>query len=49
MEKAYCVKCRTKREMLSPKTVNKSGRQFLTGKCKVCGTSMWRILGLAKK
>ena len=33
---AYCVKCRTKREM-------KDGRPATQGVCPTCGTKMFRI------
>lgn len=38
---AYCVKCKTKREMTAPKPeYSASGRAFTRGTCPVCGTSM---------
>lgn len=41
---AYCLKCRTKREMSSPTQVTmKNGKQATRGKCPVCGTQMYRI------
>jgi len=41
---AYCVKCRTKREMKEPKAVTmKNGRPGTRGICPVCGTKMFRI------
>jgi len=41
---AYCVKCKTKREMKSPtKTKMKNGRSATKGKCPKCGTGMFRI------
>jgi hypothetical protein len=41
---AYCLKCRTKREMQSPAQVTmKNGKSATKGKCPVCGTSMYRI------
>lgn len=41
---AYCLKCRTKREMsgATPTTL-KNGRPATMGKCPVCGTKMYRI------
>lgn len=47
---AYCVKCKAKREIESPKIVSMKGkggtkRQALTGGCPKCGTKMFRILG----
>lgn len=39
--KAYCVKCRMKREMKSEKKVkSKSGRNMVQGVCIICGTNM---------
>ena len=47
---AYCVKCREKREMQDPEEVTmKNGRQAVQGKCGVCGTKLFRILGGSKK
>jgi len=41
---AYCVKCRTKREMKNPKSITmKNGRPATQGECPVCGTKMFRI------
>jgi len=41
---AYCVKCRTKREMKDPKHITmKNRRQATQGTCPVCGTKMFRI------
>lgn len=41
---AYCVKCRSKREMKDPvETKLKNGRPARKGKCGVCGTNMFRI------
>ncbi len=51
---AYCVKCRDKkgREMVDAKEVEMNGkggkRRALKGKCAVCGTGMFKILGMAK-
>ena len=43
---AYCVKCREKREMSDGEEVTmKNGRKAMQGKCKVCGTKLFRILG----
>lgn len=42
---AYCVKCRTKREMLAPeRSVTKNGRSALVGQCPVCGTKLFRFI-----
>jgi Zn finger protein HypA/HybF involved in hydrogenase expression len=41
---AYCLKCRTKREMSDPAPVTmKNGKTATRGKCPVCGTQMYRI------
>ena len=41
---AYCVKCKTKREMAKPvKVTMKNGRPATRGTCPVCGTGMYRI------
>jgi len=41
---AYCVKCKTKREMVDPTPVyTDSGRAGTRGKCPVCGTNMFRM------
>jgi len=41
---AYCVKCRTKREMKEPKAITmKNGRAATQGVCPKCGTKMFRI------
>ncbi len=50
MAEAYCVKCKAKREMNSPKEVEMKGkggtkRRAMTGTCTKCGTKMFRILG----
>ncbi len=43
---AYCVKCREKREMADAEEVTmKNGRKAMQGKCPVCGTKLFRILG----
>lgn len=40
---AYCVKCRTKREILEPKAeFNSAGAPVTTGTCGVCGTRLFR-------
>ena len=39
---AYCVKCKTKREIKSPeKVVMKNGRTATKGTCSVCGSKMY--------
>ncbi|MBI1885289.1 MAG: hypothetical protein HYS09_03075 [Chloroflexi bacterium] len=41
---AYCLKCRTKRDMRNPQQVTlKNGRPATQGSCPVCGTKMYRI------
>jgi DNA topoisomerase-1 len=41
---AYCMKCRTKREMANPEpTFNKAGSPVTRGACSVCGTALFRI------
>lgn len=41
---AYCMKCRTKREMKDPKSIKmKNGKPATQGACPVCGTKMFRI------
>ncbi len=43
---AYCVKCKSKRDMKNEKQVTmKNGRQALSGACSVCGTKMFKIGG----
>ena len=45
---AYCVKCRVKKEMKSPKTITmKNGKPATQGVCPTCKTKMFRI-GKAK-
>ena len=41
---AYCVKCRTKREMKDATSIKmKNGRPATQGTCPSCGTKMFRI------
>ena len=41
---AYCVKCRTKREIKDPKQVTmKNGRMATQGICSVCGIKVYKI------
>ena len=41
---AYCVKCRTKREMKDAKSITmKNGKPATQGVCPTCGTKMFRI------
>ena len=45
-EVAYCMKCKKKTEMVKTEEVTmKNGRKALKGKCSVCGTGMYKILG----
>ncbi len=41
---AYCMKCKTKREVLEPVAAyNAKGSPVTTGKCPVCGTKLYRM------
>ncbi len=41
---AYCVKCRSKKEMKDPKGITmKNGRPATQGVCPTCGTKVFRI------
>ncbi len=41
---AYCLKCRTKREMQNPQQVTmKNGKPATSGTCPVCNTKMYKI------
>jgi DNA topoisomerase I len=41
---AYCVKCKTKREMTNPQPVyNQNGTPGTKGTCPVCGTNLFRM------
>ena len=41
---AYCVKCRSKREITNARVViMKNGKQATQGVCPECGTKMFRI------
>src|SRR5215211_3079461 len=41
---AYCVKCKTKRDMDNPRPVyNQNGTPGTKGTCPVCGTSLFRM------
>jgi RNase P subunit RPR2 len=53
VSEAYCVKCKSKREMKDEKEVSMNGkggnkRSALTGTCTKCGTKMFKILGMKK-
>ena len=42
------MKCKTEREMVDAKEViMKNGMKAMSGKCKVCGTKMFKIIGKA--
>lgn len=42
---AYCVKCKSKKEISNPEDVIlKNGRKAVKGKCPDCSTSMFRIV-----
>lgn len=48
MVEGYCVKCKKKVEMLSPKEViNKRGMKMAKGTCPNCSITVCRILGKA--
>ena len=41
---AYCLKCRTKRDMSDANPIYmKNGKPATEGKCPVCGTKMFKI------
>jgi hypothetical protein len=45
-ETGYCVKCKKKQDMKDEQKVTmKNQRLAVKGKCPVCGTGMYRILG----
>ncbi len=45
-ETAYCMKCKKQQVMKDTEQVTmKNGRKALKGKCTVCGTGMYKILG----
>ncbi len=44
MVNAYCVKCKTKRDMVDPEKVTmKNGRPATKGTCPECKTKMFKI------
>lgn len=50
---AYCVKCKAKKEMVEGVEVEMKGkgdakRSAMKGKCPVCSTTMFRIMGKPK-
>ena len=43
---AYCVKCRKKCEMIeAEEVVMSNGKKAMRGKCRACGTGMYKIVG----
>lgn len=43
---AYCVKCKSKKEIKNPKAVTlKNGRKATSGTCSKCSTKVFRIGG----
>ena len=41
---AYCVKCRSKREISNPESITmKNGKPATRGLCPDCGTKVFRI------
>ena len=48
MSEGYCVKCKAKKEISNGvEETMKNGRKAIKGKCPVCGTVMFKILGKA--
>ena len=46
MVKAYCVKCRAKRDIKDPeKVILKNKKPATRGTCPVCGTKVFKIGG----
>jgi uncharacterized Zn finger protein (UPF0148 family) len=46
MAEGYCVKCKAKKEIAEGvEEVMKNGRKAIKGKCPICGTVMFKILG----
>ncbi|MEN9575312.1 MAG: hypothetical protein RL514_3167 [Verrucomicrobiota bacterium] len=46
MAEGYCVKCKSKREITAGvEEVMKNGRKAIKGRCPVCATVMFKILG----
>ncbi len=42
----YCVKCRRSSAMVAAEEVRMSnGKRALRGRCRTCGTGMYKILG----
>lgn len=48
MSEGYCVKCKAKKPIADGvEETMKNGRKAIKGKCPVCGTVMFKILGKA--
>ena len=46
MPEGYCVKCKAKREISDAvEETMKNGRKAIKGRCPVCNTVMFKILG----
>ncbi len=46
MPEGYCVKCKSKKEIVNGgEETMKNGRRAIKGKCPTCGTVMFKILG----
>jgi RNase P subunit RPR2 len=44
MVQAYCVKCKSKKDMKAVKSITmKNGKPATQGTCPTCGTKMFRI------
>ena len=44
MVQAYCVKCKSKKDMKAAKSITmKNGKPATQGTCPICGTKMFRI------
>jgi RNase P subunit RPR2 len=44
MVQAYCVKCKSKKDMKAAKAITmKNGKPATQGTCPTCGTKMFRI------
>ncbi len=45
-EQGYCLKCKKKQEIAESKEVTmKNGKKAIKGKCPICTTGMYKILG----
>ena len=46
MHEGYCVKCKAKREISTAvEETMKNGRKAIKGRCPICNTVMFKILG----